>query len=152
MTAHPTSTDRPQAGFSFSGKIDEAMIRRVVDRFYALVREDEVLGPVFRSAIPDEKWQAHLGTIADFWSSLLLGSGRYNGRPLPKHLALPDVGDAHFRRWLALFRTTAEEVCPPAVAALMVERAERVANSFRLGISVHRGEGPAPLKPLGLED
>lgn len=132
--------------------LDEAMIRAVVDRFYALAREDDVIGPVFRNTIPDERWQAHLDTIADFWSSMLLGSGRYNGRPMPKHLALPELADAHFRRWLALFRFTVSELCPPDIAALFIERSERVGNSFRLNVRMHRGEDLLHLKPLQRED
>ncbi len=97
--------------------IDERLIRRVVDRFYAQAREDEVIGPIFRAAVPDGRWQAHLDTIVDFWSSMLLGTRRYDGRPLRKHLMLPDLGDEHFRRWLALFRKTVEELCQPDVAA-----------------------------------
>lgn len=153
MTAHSGPADRPKGMNLRSVEgLDEGMIRQVVDRFYGRVREDEVIGPIFRAAIPDERWQGHLSTIADFWSSVLLGSGRYNGRPLPKHVAIPGIGDAHFRRWLALFRLTAEEVCPPAVAALMVERSETIANSFRLSISMHRGEDLIWMKPLERED
>lgn len=132
--------------------LDETMIRNVVDRFYALARNDAVIGPVFRRAVPDERWQAHLDTIADFWSSMLLGSGRYNGRPMPKHLALPELTDAHFQRWLALFRFTVNELCPPDVAALFIDRSERVGNSFRLNIRMFRGEDITRLRPLEREE
>lgn len=129
--------------------LDEPMIRRVVDRFYAAARVDPVIGPVFARAVPDRAWQAHLATIADFWSGVLLGSGRYGGRPMPKHLAIPDLGDAHFRRWLALFDRAAEAECPPEVAALFKDRAERIANAFRLNVRMHRGEDIRGLAPLG---
>lgn len=132
--------------------LDEPMIRRVVDHFYALARRDDVIGPIFRQQVPDDRWQAHLDTIADFWSSMLLGSGRYNGRPMQKHLALPELTDAHFRRWLALFRHTVDQLCPPAVAALFIDRSERVANSFRINVRTHRGENVIHLKPLERED
>ncbi|ASV84147.1 bacterial-like globin family protein [Ochrobactrum quorumnocens] len=128
------------------------MIHTVVNHFYALVREDDVLGPVFRRAVADDLWQAHLDTIVDFWSSMLLGSGRYKGRPMPKHLALSEITDAHFRRWLALFRFTACDLCPPDIAALFIERSERVGNSFRLNIRMHRGDELMHLKPLERED
>src|SRR5699024_339747 len=74
-----------------AARMDEAMIRAVVSRFYALARVDDIIGPVFRNAVADEQWQAHLDTITDFWSSMLLGSGRYHGRPMPKHLALTEL-------------------------------------------------------------
>lgn len=140
-----------RTGRNNPASLDEAMIRDVVNRFYARAREDEVIGPVFTRAVPDDKWQAHLDTIADFWSSMLLGSGRYQGRPLSKHLGLPELGDAHFRRWLALFRDTVEQVCPPDIAALFVDRSERVANSFRINIAMRRGESTIHMKPLERE-
>lgn len=153
MTAASPSPDmrlRKTGQFKPEG-LDEAMIRAVVDRFYALAREDAVIGPVFRGAVPDDRWQAHLDTIVDFWSSMLIGTGRYNGRPMPKHLALPDLNDAHFRRWLALFRYTVDEICPPPIASLFVDRSERVANSFRINIRMRRGEDVLHLRPLERE-
>ncbi|MDR4305394.1 group III truncated hemoglobin [Chelatococcus sambhunathii] len=131
--------------------IDERLIRRVVDRFYAQAREDEIIGPVFKSAVPDERWQEHLDTIVDFWSSMVLGTRRYDGRPLRKHLLLPELKDEHFRRWLALFRRTLEELCQPDVAAFWADRAERVGNSFRINVRMHRGEDVMHLKPLERE-
>lgn len=152
-TATPDASKRLSRSGSFLPEgLDEAMIRDVVDRFYALARDDEVIGPVFRRAVPDDHWQAHLDTIAAFWSSMLLGSGRYHGRPMPKHLALPELTDAHFQRWLALFRFTVTELCPPDIGALFIDRSERVGNSFRLNIRMHRGEDLLHLKPLERED
>lgn len=152
-TARPDASKRlSRSGSLLPEGLDEALIRTVVDRFYALARHDEVIGPVFRRAVPDDRWQAHLDTIADFWSSMLLGSGRYQGRPMPKHLALPELSDAHFQRWLALFRFTVNELCPPDIAALFIDRSERVGNSFRLNVRMHRGEDLLHLKPLQRED
>ncbi|GBD47112.1 group III truncated hemoglobin [Methylopila sp. Yamaguchi] len=131
--------------------IDEPLIRRVVDRFYAQAREDAVIGPVFRTAVPDERWRAHLDTIVDFWSSMLLGTRRYDGRPLRKHLMLPELGDEHFRRWLALFRKTVEELCQPDVAAFWADRSERIGNSFRINVRMHRGDDVLHIKPLERE-
>ncbi|WP_338034713.1 group III truncated hemoglobin [Jiella avicenniae] len=132
--------------------LDEALIRRVVARFYAAAREDDLIGPIFRRVVPDEHWQNHLDTIADFWSSSFLGTRRYGGRPMPKHLAIPELDDAHFRRWLALFRLTVEETCPPTVASAFIERSERIANSFRINIKMRRGEDILHLEPLEREE
>ncbi len=137
---HPTGRLVPE-------DLDEAMVRSVVERFYAAARRDALLGPVFNRVIAEPEWPAHIDTITDFWSSMLLGTRRYMGRPMPKHLALPELTDAHFARWLALFRTTAEASCPPQVAALFVDRAERIAFNFRLRIAQFRGEDPTPLRP-----
>lgn len=124
--------------------IDEAMIHALVHGFYAKVRADDVLGPVFDAAITD--WSPHLAKMCDFWSSVALMSGRYHGQPMPAHLKLP-IGPEHFDRWLALFEATAAELCPPAAAEHFIERARRIADSFELGRAFATGNiqrGPLP--------
>ena len=69
------------------------------------------------------------------------------GRPMPKHIAIPELSDAHFQRWLTLFRQTAEELCPPHIAALFVDRAERIGFNFRVRIAQFRGQDPMGVKP-----
>lgn len=120
--------------------ITEPMIRDLVERFYAEVRRDPLIGPVFASRVRD--WPEHLDKLSAFWSSVVLMTGRYKGRPMPVHVAIPEISRAHFERWLALFRATAKAVCPPPAAAVFVDRAERIAESLHLGICIHRGEGP----------
>jgi len=142
----PAGTRLHPSGRLIPPELDEAMVRAVVDSFYAKARRDDVVGPVFNRVIPDEEWPAHLDKITDFWSSMLLGTGRYMGRPMPAHIAIPELADPHFQRWLSLFRMTVEELCPPAVAALFVERAEVIGNNFRLRIAQFRGEDPHQLK------
>ena len=112
--------------------IDDPMIERLVRTFYARVRKDALLGPVFAERITD--WEPHLERMFAFWSSVALMTGRYSGRPMPKHLPLP-VDGRHFDRWLGLFETTAAEVCPPAAARHFVERAHKIAESLELGIA-----------------
>jgi len=116
--------------------IDEAMIERLVRRFYDKVRRDPLLGPVFDSRIKD--WESHLQRMFAFWSSVALMSGRYSGRPMEKHAFLP-VDARHFDRWLVLFQETTEEVCPPAAADHFMERAYRIAESLELGVAMASG-------------
>ncbi|MEQ8700519.1 MAG: group III truncated hemoglobin, partial [Bauldia litoralis] len=121
--------------------IDEAMIERLVHRFYDRVRVDPLLAPVFNARIAD--WAPHLEKMCAFWSSVALMTGRYHGQPVVAHRELP-VGAEHFDRWLALFRATAESECPPVAADHFIERAERIAESLELAAAVHKG---APLPP-----
>jgi hemoglobin len=116
--------------------IDEAMIERLVERFYAKARADRRLGPVFEARIAD--WDHHLAQMCRFWSSVATMSGRYHGNPMIKHARLP-VDAAHFDRWLVLFEETAAEVCPPVAAAHFVERARRIAQSLELGVALQTG-------------
>ncbi|MEJ8574981.1 group III truncated hemoglobin [Microbaculum marinum] len=116
--------------------IDETLIGRLVDAFYAKVRTDPLLGPVFERRVTD--WPRHLEQMRAFWSSVALTSGRYHGDPMQKHRSLP-VDARHFDRWLALFEETARELCTPAAAEHFIERARRIAESLELGIAAHAG-------------
>jgi hemoglobin len=125
--------------------IDDAMIERLVRRFYARARVDPLIGPIFESKVQD--WEDHLARLCAFWSSVALMSGRYHGQPMVAHLPLP-IDSPHFDRWLALFSETAHEVCPPAAAGHFVERAHRIADSLEMGIAVQKGEmRPKRIRP-----
>ena len=121
--------------------VDQAMIDALVEGFYARVRDDALLGPVFAARIAD--WGPHLAQMKLFWSSVALATGAYQGRPMPKHLPLP-IDAAHFDRWLALFEATARDLCPPRAADHFVERARRIAESLELGVANASGVLLAP--------
>ena len=135
-----TSMSRPVSPGEAVG-VSEAMIRDLVHAFYGRVRRDPVLGPVFEAAIGDG-WDAHLAKLCDFWSSVVLRTGRFEGSPMAAHARLADIGPAHFARWLQLFAATAADTCPPAAAALFTARAEMIAQSLQLGLAASRGELP----------
>lgn len=124
---------RPQAASVGKTGVDEEMIQNVVHTFYAKVRQDPFIGPVFQGVIGD-KWDLHLAKMCDFWSSVMLSSGRYKGNPMAAHMRLKIVRPAHFERWLLLFRETVLEVCPPEAAAAFVSRADNIAQSLQLGM------------------
>ena len=84
-------------------------------------------------------WDEHLAKLCDFWSSVLLMTGRFKGSPMAAHARRPDIRDEHFALWLDLFERTAREVCPPAAADLFVERSRMIGRSLALGLSVSRG-------------
>jgi hemoglobin len=115
--------------------VTEDAIARLVDAFYAKVREDPRLGPIFAGAIGDDGWADHLATLRDFWSSVVLKTGRYGGKPHLVHRDL-DLCPEHFERWLALFEVTAREVCPGEAAGFFVDRAHRIADSLMIGLNI----------------
>ena len=123
--------------------LDEERLSALVHRFCAKIRADAVLGPLFAERI--RGWELHLARMVAFWSSVALMTGTYHGAPVPKHASLP-VSWAHFERWLVLFRETARETCPPAGAAHVIERAERIARSLHIAVeNAARGaSGGAP--------
>ncbi len=112
--------------------IDETMIDALVEGFYARVRDDALIGPIFADRITD--WARHLAQMKLFWSSVALSTGVYQGRPMPKHLPLP-IDARHFDRWLELFVETARTLCPPIAADHFIERARRIAESLELGVA-----------------
>lgn len=109
----------------------EAEITRLVHDFYAEIRRDEELGPIFDAHIDD--WDHHLARMVDFWSSVLLRTGRYAGTPMPKHIALPGLSAELFRRWLDLFHQTTADLGNDAMAEQADEAAERIARSLWFG-------------------
>jgi hemoglobin len=113
-------------------QISEQEISELVDRFYAKVRQDSEIGPIFNAAIED--WPGHLALLKNFWSTVLLTTGRYKGDPMMTHLQLPLEG-AHFRRWLQLFAETARETMAPEHAEIVIAKSERIAQNFQAGIA-----------------
>ncbi len=118
------------------GPITEDGIRLLLALFYGRVRLDPQLGPVFARAVgtTDADWAPHLVRVSNFWSSVMLRSGRYQGDPFSMDLRLPDLEPAMFDRWLALFGETCAELFEPDVADAFRERAERIARSLRMGL------------------
>lgn len=120
----------------------EDEVTALVHAFYARVRRDEILGPIFDAHVED--WDHHLSKLVDFWSSVLRRTGRFTGAPMPKHAALPGLDEGLFQRWLALFRTTTAELPNQAMAAQANAMAERIAQSLWLGYQLTRDPDQLP--------
>jgi hemoglobin len=116
--------------------ITEENIKKLVDTFYSKVRKDTNLAPIFEQAIGEDIaiWQPHLHKMYDFWSSIMLSSGRYRGNPLRKHRDLPPFDKELFDRWLVLFSQTANELYTEDIASLFISKSENIARSLKLGI------------------
>jgi hemoglobin len=119
---------------------DEA-IGELVDQFYAKIRADAELGPVFDRAISD--WGPHLATMRNFWSSVMLTSGRYKGNPVAVHRRVEGIEFELFDRWLALFHETCRELFDDEIAAVFRIKAERIAESLKLAL-FYRPDRPWP--------
>jgi len=116
-------------------KITEDEISNLVDRFYARVQLDPEIGPIFNETVED--WPTHLALLKNFWSTVMLTTGRYKGDPMMTHLQLP-LEPGHFSRWLSLFAETAKEVMAPDHAALIIAKSERIAENFKAGLAYQR--------------
>ncbi|HWG06858.1 MAG TPA: group III truncated hemoglobin, partial [Beijerinckiaceae bacterium] len=93
------------------------------------VRTDPVLGAVFRDAIGDGDWSAHIERVTAFWLKALRIGGNYKARDfMPAHLQHRHIRAEHAPIWLALFDKTINRLCTPqealafhAVAVAMIE-------------------------------
>lgn len=114
-------------------KLEESQILPVLERFYEKVRRDPLLGPVF-AVVAD--WSEHLQRLTEFWSSLMLTSGKYKGNPVAIHLIHAErIRPEMFTRWLAIWRETTEEMLPSAVATEMQTKAGRIASRLNLALT-----------------
>jgi hemoglobin len=123
-------------------RVTEDEIRRLVDNFYVKVRADPALGPVFARAIPGD-WGPHLATMRNFWSSVMLTSGRYKGNPVAVHGHVEGIEIGLFDRWLALFDETCREMFAPTLADEFHSKAARIAESLKLAL-FYRPDRPWP--------
>ncbi len=123
-----------RADSSVAALVSEADIRALVDSFYSAVREDDLLGKVFDRHVED--WSRHLPKMYDFWSTVVLHTGRYSGRPLEVHARLAGLSKAHFARWLELWERTVERIIAAPARGAFVIAAQRMAVSMssRLGL------------------
>ncbi len=121
----------------------EEEVAQLVHAFYAKVRQDEVLGPIFNSQVHD--WDHHLVTLVNFWSSILRGTGSYSGTPMQKHAAMAHLDETLFKRWLALFEETAKEQSNQAMGRRAITSAERIAQSLWYGYQMARKPNDIPV-------
>ena len=125
--------------------ITRSDIRSVLDLFYARVRADETIGPIFRHHIGDDDaiWAMHLAKIEDFWANVMLRERAYQGNPMQTHLAMPEIKPHHFDVWLTLFEQTAQEVLSSDKAKLFDLMARRIGQSLMMGMQrVHSDQVP----------
>ena len=115
-------------------QLSDESLAAVIEAFYAKVRRDPALGPVFARAIADHEWPEHLSVIHDFWSSVMLKTGRYKRNPFAAHLSIEGISPALFTRWLALFEETCREHLASEIAAQLHERAVAIADSLQAGL------------------
>jgi hemoglobin len=123
-------------------QVSENGIERLVDRFYKKVRTDGTLAPIFDRAIPDD-WDPHLALMRDFWSSVMLTSGRYKGNPVATHLRVEGMEPQLFDRWLTLFRDTCNELFEDLPAQAFVTKAERIAESLKIALFYRPDRSPS---------
>ncbi|MGZ0655317.1 group III truncated hemoglobin [Coraliomargarita sp. W4R53] len=108
---------------------------KLLRHFYADVRQQEVIGPIFNAHIKD--WPAHLENIANFWSGILGGPAKYRGGMPIKHLAL-GLGEEHFQAWLGLWKRNCTTHLPQSEATEMTAIADKIGLRLQTIIANHK--------------
>ena len=115
----------------------------LLQHFYAHVRQDPLIGPIFNAQIKD--WKEHLDVIASFWETLIGGPRTY-ARPMPmKHVPL-HLREEHFERWLFLWQANCRAQLPTYLAREMIDLADHIGGKLRLILRIS-DTGPHPLRP-----
>lgn len=119
---------------SFPLPLDRPALVLLVDTFYAEVRRDALLGPVFADAIPDGAWDHHKERMVSFWSTAMLGAREFRGNVFGKHQAMPQLTPEHFARWLALFDARAHALFAREDAEALLDAARGMARGLQIGL------------------
>lgn len=135
--SQPATTSASSTAPELHQSITEENIALMVDRFYAGVQQHPTLGPVFNPRL-EGRWDTHLSQMKDFWSSVLLRSGRYQGFPLGAHFEVPGIEREHFGDWLELFGETLATVYEQDVAVAIHNIAKQFAQRFTHGLFGHQ--------------
>ncbi|HYE30835.1 MAG TPA: group III truncated hemoglobin [Methylomirabilota bacterium] len=122
---------------------NEEDIQKLVHTFYDKVNADELLGPIFND-VAKVNWEEHLPHLCRFWSTLLFRTMTFEGRPFPKHAALP-IQREHFVRWVGLFTGTVDELFAGPKAEEAKNYARSIADSFQLRLGLL--EFPFSIRP-----
>lgn len=115
-------------------------IDTVVGKFYAAVRQDADLAPIFNNHIHD--WPEHEIKIASFWRNAILRERSYAGNPMQKHQAAGDVKPDHFPIWLGLFDEVLHAELPPHLAHEWSRLAHRIGQGLSYGLAMQAGSPP----------
>ena len=120
-------------------------VRLLLDIFYAKVKQDPLLGPVFKSRIPTETdWPAHMDILYQFWESVLFGATAFRGNPFPKHIGL-GINATHFDRWIELFHTTIDELFTGKIAEEAKQKSLHMRRLFEFKLKSIDETGNRPL-------
>lgn len=128
VTSSTEEAPEPEKRTQFEQMGGASALKELLRYFYADVRQDEVLGPIFNARIQD--WPAHLDKIGSFWARQLGAPSNYAGGFGAVHLSL-GLQEEHFHRWLGLWERNCRQHLDPAAANWMIERAQEIGRNLR---------------------
>lgn len=122
---------------------DRKDVSLLVNTFYAKVRNDKVLGPIFNNIIND--WDAHLELLTDFWETQLFLKRKYFGNPVTAHEEVDEktnqtITPEHFGFWLNLWFQTLDELFEGETAWIAKNRAQKMSTMLFMHMYQHRSK------------
>jgi hemoglobin len=125
-------------------ELNAELVARLLDAFYAKVRRDPTLGPVFEGVI-GEDWPAHMAKINLFWRTALRIDRGYPGRDfMPAHLRHQTIRATQLSIWLDLFEEALSECAPPSLRGDFRRIAEAMAENIGMGLNRRDGADSPP--------
>lgn len=115
-------------------------IQLLIDSFYAVARQDELLGPIFNTIIGDD-WSHHLPKMYDFWNMVIFATPGYTGQPVKTHVDVDKrmpMNQEHFDRWLSLWTATVDRLFAGEYADIAKNKAGLMANMIHIKVEMGR--------------
>lgn len=103
-------------------------IHLLVDQFYATVKLDPFLGPIFNERLSG-RWEMHHRKLYRFWHTVLLRRPDYFGDPVPMHFDM-NIDERHFDAWLKIWIETIDSRFEGVIAERAKFRGKTMAKAF----------------------
>jgi hemoglobin len=123
----PNPAPAPGAETLFDRLGGRAGVTRLVKWFYARVRFEPDLEPIFNAHVP--KWGPHLELLIDFWCGQAGGPTNYRGG-LGKHARL-DLSPAHYATWVRVWEQNCRDLLQAREAEEMIGLARGLAERLQ---------------------
>lgn len=108
---------------------DKEDIKIFVDEFYQVVRQDDLIGPIFNEKVGADNWPMHLEKMYSFWNTVLFGQDDYRGNPFSHHIGL-GITKKHFDRWTKILVHAVSKYFKGPKANEALDRAEKMRVMF----------------------
>ncbi len=109
----------------------------LVHTFYAKIRDDALLGPIFNKHIKD--WPQHESRLTDFWETNLFFVNKFKGNPMLKHRMVDAasnhaINEMHFGVWLNHWFQTLDSLFVGEKANIAKNRARNMGTFFHMNM------------------
>ena len=114
--------------------VDRANVEKMVREFYAILIQDDIVGPYFVRALgsdlKNDKWYEHFRTLDNFWLLIMNGDAGYMGDPFGPHVFIGELYTETFERWLEVFNTHIHNHYIPEIADKFYKKGKILSNQF----------------------